>query len=102
MQTDGKGNKITYEYNCMNLVTRRIDHGGRTGSSGEYVYDPKTESYTYYPDGSLRTKIDRNGEITTYTYDCHGRVKEETTGGSIISYTYDSNGTCLSLPMIWE
>jgi RHS repeat-associated protein len=97
-QTDGKGNITTYEFNCANLVVRRIDHGGRTGTPGEYVYDPiKTESYTYYADGTLKTRIDRNGETTTYTYDCHGRLKSETVGGSTISYTYDGNGNQLTI-----
>ncbi len=92
-QTDARGNTATYEYNVMNLPARRIDHGGRTGAEGSYTYNPaKTEVYTYNPDGSLKTKIDRNGKTTNYTYDIHGRLTKQTCGTSVISYTYDNNG----------
>ena len=71
-QTDGEGNTKTYEYNAINLVVRAIDHGGRTGAPGSYVYDStKTVNYTYYKNGDLYTMTDREGNVTTYTYDRH-------------------------------
>lgn len=77
-QTDGRGNISAFEYNAANKVIRRIDHGGRTGTLGNYTYDTeKTESYTYSADGSLATKTDRKANITVYTYDCHGRLISE-------------------------
>jgi YD repeat-containing protein len=97
-QTDGKGNITTFEYNAANKLIRKIDHSGRTGTAPSYTYDlSKTESYTYYPDGSLHTKTDRNGETTTNTYDIHGKLISEAVGTSTISYTYDNNGNQLTM-----
>ena len=97
-QEDGKGHITTYEYNCANLLVRRIDHGGRIGTPGSYTYDmAKVEIYTYSADGSLLTKTDRNAETTTYTYDCHVRLKSETISGSIVSFTYDNNSNQLTV-----
>ena len=78
----------TYEYNAGNLVTKKIDFGGRTTSSdGSHQYNYKrVESYKYYPNGDLREKTDRsnsetiqNGAVTTYEYDIHGRLRNQTT-----------------------
>ncbi|TYQ15501.1 UNVERIFIED_CONTAM: RHS repeat-associated protein [Acetivibrio alkalicellulosi] len=97
-QTDGRGYTTTYDYNAANLLIMRSDHGGRTGIEGNYTYDlKKTVSYRYYPDGSLRESTDRNEETTTYEYDIHGRLKEETVGNIAISYTYDDNGNQLTI-----
>jgi len=61
-QTDGNGHTITMEYNARNQVVRRIDHGGRTGIDGKYVYDQKkTVEYKYNPNGSVKEMLDRNG-----------------------------------------
>jgi len=97
-QTDGLVNISTFEYNVANKVIRKIDHGGRTGTAPNYTYDStKTESYTYYSDGSLETKTDRNGDTTTYTYDAHGRLVFQTVGAITISHTYDNNGNKLTI-----
>ncbi|WP_148134550.1 RHS repeat-associated core domain-containing protein [Candidatus Formimonas warabiya] len=97
-QTDGKGNVTTFEYNVANKPIRKIDHGGRTGTPGNYTYTPsKVESYTYYADGNLATKVDRNGNSTTYTYDVHGRMLTQAAGSINISYTYDGNGNQLTI-----
>lgn len=97
-QTDAKENTTSFEYNVANKVTRRIDHGGRTGKPGSYTYiHAKTESYTYYPDGSLKTKKDRNGKTTDYIYDIHGRLKSQEIGTEAITYTYDGNGNQLTM-----
>lgn len=97
-QTDGKGNTTTFEYNAANKAVRKIDHGGRTGSAGSYTYNPaKTESYTYYADGSLASKTDRNGNTTIYTYDIHGRMLSQAIGSNEKTYTYDNNGNQLTM-----
>lgn len=97
-QTDGEERTVTFEYNVTNKLLRRIDHGGRTGTQGKYLYeDYKVEKYTYYPNGLAFTKLDRNGNTTTYTYDCHGRMISQVVGDESISYTYDNNGNTLTM-----
>lgn len=91
-QTDGNENTTTYEYNVANKLVKKIDHGGRTGEADtKYTYiQGKIESYTYFSDGSLRTKMDRNEIIANYTYDIHGRLLIENVNGDLVSYTYDN------------
>ena len=97
-QTDGEGNVTTFEYNQLNLIKRRIDDGGRTVLDGEYIYDPsKTVTYTYFPDGKLKTMTDRNGVITGNSYDDFGRLILEKTGTSEKTYTYDDKGNQLTI-----
>ncbi len=96
-QTDGNGNTTNFEYNAANKIARKIDAEGRTGQPGSYTYiAAKTESYTYYADGSLKTQIDRNGETITYSYDIHGRLVSKSAGAESIAYTYDKNGNLLT------
>jgi len=97
-QTDGKGNVTSFEYNKANKAIKKIDHGGRLGDPENYSYIwVKVESYTYYADGSLKDKTDRNGNTTNYTYDVHGRMLSQSIGGNSTSYTYDNNGNQLSM-----
>jgi YD repeat-containing protein len=92
-QADGINNTTVYEYNVMNKLTKKIDNGGRTGSSRSYTYDnAKVEYYDYYGNGDMKTKIDRNGKCTYYIYDCHHRMLSQTIDTSSVSYTYDNNG----------
>ncbi len=98
IQTDGNGHETLFEYNVRNLPTRRIDHGGRTGTPGSYVYDPaKTETYTYDAAGRMTGKTDRKGVSSTWQYDCHGRIVTETIGGVSVGKTWDDNGNLLTL-----
>lgn len=89
-QIDGKENTKNYQYNCRNLIVKRIDPLGAGNPD-------KTESYHYYANGLLKTKMDRNGKLTTYTYDIHGRLISETIGMETITYTYDANGNQLTV-----
>ena len=95
IQTDGNENTTTYQYNVRNLPTARIDAGGVISGGGINV--EKAESYQYYADGNLSVKTDRNGVISTYTYDIHGRLLSEDAGGEIVSYTYDNNNNQLTM-----
>lgn len=104
-QKDGRGLITSFEYNVANKMIRRIDHGGRTGKPGSYAYIPaKVESYTYLPNGQLKTKTDRNGHTTTYAYDIHNRIlAQEVTGEGLVAkdnsifYTYDNNSNQISM-----
>jgi YD repeat-containing protein len=97
-QTDGREHTTTYEYNVADLLIKRCDHGGRTGTEGNYTYMPeKTVFYEYHADGSLKEMLDRKGITSTYAYDVHGRLEEETAGNIEISYTYDENGNQLTI-----
>ena len=51
----------------------------------------------YHADGSLKEMVDRKGITSTYAYDVHGRLEEETAGNIEISYTYDENGNQLTI-----
>ncbi len=97
-QTDGNGNTKAYEYNAANKITKKIDHGGRIGNHGQYTYiDSKEEKYTYFADGNIESKIDRNGKVTEYSYDIHGRLASKAIGNNVISYTYDNNSNQLTI-----
>ena len=62
-------------------MIKKIDAGGRSGSPGFYTYDlKKVEAYTYYMNGLMKEKVDRNGIHTTYRYDIHGRLIETKAG----------------------
>jgi len=91
-QTDGRGNTSTFVYNARNLMSIRIDAGGLEGG---IIDQAKAEFYTFFPDGSLAEKVDRNGVIHVYTYDIHGRRTSDDAGGEIITYTYDNSGNLL-------
>jgi len=97
-QTDGAGKTKTFEYNVVNKLKRSIDAGGRTGSPGNYTYDPaRTVSYSYNRNGSLQSTTDRNGVTTVFTYDCHGRLLDRQAGTLSVSFTYDGNGNQLTV-----
>ncbi len=92
-QTDGNGNITTWKYNDRNLPLKRIDPLGITQKGGKNVYDPrKTESYTYYGDGSKKTMVDRNGVTTSYTYDVLGNETKKEAAGLTVTNKYDPAG----------
>ncbi len=97
-QTNGNGHVTSYEYNSRNKMTKRIDHGGRLGLTSKYTYiDAKVERYVYNADGTILSSKDRNGIITSYQYDIHGRLTSKTAGQATISYTYDKNNNQLTV-----
>nr|WP_278245927.1 hypothetical protein [Ruminiclostridium cellobioparum] len=46
----------------------------------------KVEKYTYFADGNMESKTDRNGKVTGYTYDIHGKLTSKAIGSNVISY----------------
>jgi RHS repeat-associated protein len=61
--------------------------------------DLRSEGFTYYLTGRVKTHTDRNGIVTTFTYDGLGRVKGKTyttTAGATVmpptTFRYDENG----------
>lgn len=75
--TDANGNVTGYDYDALKRLETTT------------FPDNATETYTYYPDGLLHTKADRNGVTVTYTYDHHKRLvtKSYSSGGSV-GFTY--------------
>ena len=95
-QTDGNGNITRYEYNNLNLPVLRSDPGG-IDAGGVVLDETRIERFTYFPDGKLKSRRDKNGVITEYTYDIHSRKTQEDTGGAVTAYTYDAAGNQLSV-----
>jgi RHS repeat-associated protein len=60
------------------------------------------QSFTYYPDGSLKTRTDQKGQVTPYTYNVDNRlwkVDYKPDGLNIaetVTYTYEPNGLLAS------
>ncbi|MBP2000771.1 RHS repeat-associated protein [Paenibacillus shirakamiensis] len=107
-QTDGKGNKSTFEYNVSDLLIRRMDPAAVSTSKGNSTYqDSRMETYTYYANGMMKTKKDRNGNITSYVLDIHKRQVSRVVDGPTlastplqdrkVSYSYDNNNNQLTV-----
>ncbi|MCF6300266.1 MAG: hypothetical protein L3J52_03985 [Proteobacteria bacterium] len=81
-ETQDDGTNITtktYSYNNRDQLTAITDTGGLDIS---YQYD----------NAGNRTQINRNGNLTTFTYTPRGRVKTISQNGTDINYTYDYLG----------
>ena len=75
--TNAKGFATTMSYNTQTDQLMSRSFGG------------KTESFTYYDDGSLKTYTNKRGNVFTFTYDASGRVKTD----SYATYDYNPDGT---------
>ncbi|NBB20425.1 hypothetical protein GVN20_13750 [Runella sp. CRIBMP] len=75
--TNAKGFATTMSYNTQTDQLMSRSFGG------------KTESFTYYDDGSLKTYTNKHGNVFTFTYDASGRVKTD----SYATYDYNPDGT---------
>ena len=75
--TNAKGNATTNVYNIQTdqLMSRS--------------FGTKTESFTYYEDGSLKTFTNGRSQVFTFTYDPSGRITDD----SYSAYTYNPEGT---------
>ena len=108
-QTDGCGNTTLYEYNELNQPILRADPGALPPSAkptspsvretdNSIVYDEsRVERFSYYPDGKLYSRRDKNGAITSYEYDIHGRKIGKYVNDAATSYEYDNIGNLLKV-----
>lgn len=107
---DTAGRIITFEYNALNKMIKRIDHGGVLGPN-QYDYT-KVQWYKYNPKGELVTQYgrssqsnDNSGEyapVTQFSYKINGELSQKITGRKlstgvqlsqiVIQYDYDENG----------
>ncbi|USK36561.1 hypothetical protein LIT25_27815 (plasmid) [Bacillus sp. F19] len=58
-------------------------------------HDKTNLSYTYYPDGNIKTYFDGISNHT-YTYDFAGRLDTWTYNGNTVQYQYDKSGNLLN------
>jgi RHS repeat-associated protein len=85
MLTQTVGETVTsYEYNVVNLPKVKTDPL------------TKTETYSYYQNGLLSEKTDRNGVTTSYAYNHLGLVKTEDAGGEEAENEYDAENRVIS------
>lgn len=75
--TNAKGFATTMSYNTQTDQLMSRSFGG------------KTEAFTYYTDGALKTYTNKRGNVFTFTYDASGRVKSD----SYATYDYNPDGT---------
>ncbi len=75
--TNAKGNATTNVYNTQ------------TDQLTSRSFGAKTESFTYYEDGSLKTFTNGRNQVFTFTYDPSGRITDD----SYSAYTYNPEGT---------
>ena len=80
-QKDGEDRTISYQYDPMHRLYKKVDGAGK-----EEVYPE------YDRAGNLKTKIDRNGITTAYEYDEQNRLKKEAAGTDTREFTYDEVG----------
>ncbi|MCX6602067.1 MAG: hypothetical protein NTV52_00530 [Acidobacteria bacterium] len=116
------GNTTTYGYDALGNLSRVDQSSGGFSQARIFVYDhhsrllqawqPETSpmspadpsnpgvptnrptTYTYYADGSLWTRTDGRGVVTTNTYDVHGRLKTTSysDGTPSVTLNYDAGG----------
>lgn len=90
---------ITYTFDVLGRMTGLTD---QVNAATTFIYDKrslplgkidpllKSTGSTYYDDGKLWTKTDRNGNITTYTYTPSGKPESIVyPGGSPVSLIYN-------------
>jgi RHS repeat-associated protein len=88
---NGTGHEVDYTYDKFDRITQEVYKNASDANT-------ETLSYTYDPDGNLKTSTDSQG-TTTYTYDELNRITGESfPNGSTDSYGYDqaSNLTTLT------
>ncbi len=81
-ETDGKGQKTTFQYDALDRVTQETHYNSSGGVDS-------TVSYTYDADGNILKRVDSQSGTSTYSYDLKNRVTNETSPGVTNAYTYD-------------
>jgi RHS repeat-associated protein len=82
------GRSVIYSYDLLYRLTQeQIDEPG-TGND-------QTIAYVYDAVGN-RTQMNRNGVVTTYTYDANDRLFTEASTGGTFTSTYDNSGNLKS------
>ncbi|MHB0867465.1 MAG: DUF6531 domain-containing protein [Thermoleophilia bacterium] len=96
-KTDARGYTTTYTYDGSGTYLVAANYPTVTNydnSTASY-----TEAFTYNANGTVATHTDKNGDVTSYTYDSHGYPVSETRNTNrpaadqvTIGYTFDSLG----------
>lgn len=82
------GRTVTYTYDDVYRLTEEaIDEPGSAND--------QTVTYVYDPVGN-RTETNRDGTVTTSTYDANDRLASETTNGTTTTSAYDGDGNLVS------
>ncbi|MEG0667886.1 MAG: RHS repeat-associated core domain-containing protein [Clostridium sp.] len=90
---DGEGRVKVYDYNSLNKVKTFKE----VELSGMNSVDKYTESYSYYANGSNKSKSINGVEDKTYKNDILGRTKEEKSKSDTITTKYDNNNNILEV-----
>jgi RHS repeat-associated protein len=91
---DARNHTTNYYYTSRNLMALKVEPGGILANGA--VSLPRSTRYTYYANGLTASMTDPNNTLTSYGYDIHSRLIEETAGDETASYTYDNKGNKLT------
>lgn len=110
VKTDSKGNRWTYYYNDVGVITKVIDPLGSvkeqslnkiTATSKDWEKDlnGNITTYTYDAYGNITSKTDPLGNTTLYTYITGTNLLATETNplGVVTNYEYDANGNIVKL-----
>jgi RHS repeat-associated protein len=106
-ETDRNGNLMKYSYNSDGNITRKQVQGSeeyeqflynKDGSLLAAINNNSVESYTYTPNGNVKS-IARSGKtLLEYLTDKNGRITKVTDSeGDITGYTYDAAGRLMTV-----
>lgn len=103
--TDPLGNSMSYQYD-LNGNLSQITYGNGRVVSG-FIYDKDNRLlnepdpptwYTYDPNGNIASKVDANGDTTSYEYDGANQLLRKTfSSGGSVQYSYNANGLVESI-----
>ena len=92
-----RGHTTGYAYDSNGTNVMQVSYPAVTNYAG--AVSNYSESFSYNPDGTVATKTDKNGNVTSYTYNSYGSLASETRNTNrsqqdqvTISYSYDILG----------
>ncbi|RJQ44181.1 MAG: hypothetical protein C4534_06885 [Gaiellales bacterium] len=95
--TDPRGQTTSYTYDAAGLMLIRVDLPPVSGYDGSQAL--YSEEFSYDADGLLASATDRNGDVTTFTYDAYGYPDTVTRNANrapeereLTDYDYDDLG----------